>query len=122
MCLHAFAGSLYLSTLCDVFTLLRCQAGNGVYVILLTWVFNTRAIFKQTHFNMYINIGANKKKKKHFLADLKTHKISPSKSIPEATHSNTLRKDSPTPIGLSDVLMAFSTSSSRGYNGKREQI
>lgn len=40
---------------------------------------------------------------------------SPSNRIPEATHSKTLRKDSPAPIGLSDVPMAFSTSSSRGY-------
>lgn len=40
---------------------------------------------------------------------------SPSKRIPDATHSKTLRNDSPAPIGLSDVAIAFSTSRSRGY-------
>ncbi len=44
-----------------------------------------------------------------------SRKSSPSKRIPDATHSKTLRNDSPAPIGLSDVPIAFSTSSSRGY-------
>lgn len=46
---------------------------------------------------------------------------SPSKRIPDATHSKNLRRDSPAPIGLSDVPMAFSTSSSRGYVEMRAQ-
>lgn len=43
----------------------------------------------------------------------------PSKRIPDAMHSKTLRNDSPTPICLSDVLIVFSTRSSRGLEGKR---
>lgn len=46
---------------------------------------------------------------------------SPSKRIPDATHSKNLRRDSPAPIGLSDVPIAFSTSSSRGYAEMRAQ-
>lgn len=49
--------------------------------------------------------------------NLKKKQVSPPKRIPDATHSKTLRSDSPAPIGLSDVPMAFSTSSSRGYVG-----
>lgn len=45
-----------------------------------------------------------------------------SKSIPDATHSKTLRSDSPAPIGLSDVPIAFSTSSSRGHPESGVQV
>lgn len=48
-------------------------------------------------------------------------KAAPSKSIPEAMHSKTLRNDSPTPICLSDVLTVFSTRSSRGLEEKGAQ-
>ena len=47
---------------------------------------------------------------------------SPSKRIPEATHSKTLRRDSPAPIGLSDVAIAFSTSSSRSCAEKKAEV
>lgn len=39
-------------------------------------------------------------------------------SVPDAMHSKTLRKDSPTPICLSDVVTVFSTRSSRGLEEK----
>lgn len=46
---------------------------------------------------------------------------SPSKSVPDAMHSKTLRKDSPTPICLSEVLTVFSIRSSRGLEEERTQ-
>lgn len=46
-------------------------------------------------------------------------RAAPSKSVPDAMHSKTLRKDSPTPICLSDVLTVFSTRSSRGLEEER---
>lgn len=48
-------------------------------------------------------------------------RAAPSRSVPDAMHSKTLRNDSPTPICLSDVVTVFSTRSSRGF-GRRTRI
>lgn len=111
------AASPYLTALRDVFTLLHGQLCRGIDLFFLTWIFNTRPTFEK-HIYLSINVTANVKIINGIEAARKTL---PSKRIPEATHSKTRRRDSPTPIGLSDVQIAFSTSSSRGYGEKRAQ-
>lgn len=118
MCVGASTGSPYLSTLCDVFTLLPSQIANGINSFLFTRIFNSRAICAQIPFNWCMNVSSVYKLtcKLH-----NSNKISPSISIPEATHSKTLRRASPAPSDLSDVPIAFSTSSSSGYVETRRQ-
>lgn len=58
LCLHASAASSYLSTLRDVFPLLRSQIRSGVDRFLLTWIFNSGAIFAQIQLHLCIHVNA----------------------------------------------------------------
>lgn len=57
--MNILAGLSYLSTLCDVLTLLWSEESNGIKVFLLTWIFKSRAIFAKKQKTISVGVIAS---------------------------------------------------------------